>query len=124
VDVDYRIPGDWFFKGIADMLYPIGVIGPRKLTDVCVRMYLGLDGSPRDGHDYAGLSHRLVVPAGYVGDGNVDDATVNYVASLALLPNKFQATEANHVVAEVGDENLKKVPPREQEEHVRVNTTS
>jgi hypothetical protein len=77
VNVDYRIPGDWFFKGIADMLYPIGVIGPRKLADVCLRMYLGLDGSPRDGHDYAGLSYRLVVPASYIDDGNVDDATVN-----------------------------------------------
>jgi hypothetical protein len=108
-NVDYRIPGDWFFKGIADMLCPIGVIGPRKLAGVCVRVHLGLDGSPRDGHDYAGLSHRLVVPAGYIGDGNVDDATVNCAASLALLPNKLQPTEANHVVVEVGDDNLKKV---------------
>ena len=87
VNVDYRIPGDWFFKGIADILYPIGVIGPRKLADVCVRMYLGLDGSPRDGHDYAGLSYRLVVPAGYIGDGNVDDATVNCAASLFGAPS-------------------------------------
>ena len=71
--VDYRVPGDWFFKGVADIIYPLGVAASRKLADECIRTCVGLGGSPRDGRSCFGLSFRLVTPSSYVDDGVAED---------------------------------------------------
>ena len=108
--VDYRVPGDWFFKGVADIIYPLGVAASRKLADECIRMYVGLDGSPRDGRSYFGLSFRLVMPASYVDDGEAEDVVLNCAAALELLPNQKHRTEADATVLAVGKRNLLKMP--------------
>ena len=108
--VDYRVPGDWYFKEVAEIIYPLGVAASRKLADECIRMYVGLDGSPRDGFTYFGLSYRLVLPASYVDDGEESDVVLNCAASLSLLPNQLHRTEADATVRAVGERNLLKMP--------------
>ena len=100
--VDYRVPGDWFFKEVAEIIYPLGVAASRKLADECIRMYVGLDGSPRDGRSYFGLSFRLVMPSSYVDDGEAEDVVLNCAAGLQLLPNQLHRTEADATVLAVG----------------------
>ena len=48
--------------------------------------------------------------ADYINDGCDEDVVLNCAAGLSLLPNKLQATEAAHVVEQLGEKNLLKVP--------------
>jgi hypothetical protein len=107
---DYRVPGDWFFKEVAEIIYPLGVAASRKLADECTRVHVGLDGSPRDGFTCFGLSYRLVLPASCVDDGEDSDVVLNCAASLSLLPNQLHRTEADATVRAVGERNLLKMP--------------
>ena len=56
------------------------------------------------------MSYRLVLGADYINDGCDEDVVLNCAAGLSLLPNKLQATEAAHVVEQLGEKNLLKVP--------------
>ena len=106
---DYRIPGPWFFKAAAQCLYPLGLIGPSNLLEVCKRWYGYLDGSPRGGFSYFGMGARIVVPSAFIDDGDEEDAVGDYALGLDLLANGEHATEADHVGSRVG-EHLVKCP--------------
>ena len=106
---DYRIPGAWFFKRVAEILYPIGKYIAKTLMDKARIIYLGCDGSPRDGWDLFGQVASLVMPADVFGDSDDEDGQMEIVHSIDLLPNKLHQTQADCMRATVGDAATLKV---------------